>query len=148
MKRESDQKTEINNFQVNLSFRFLTKKLRKKLYLTRISRKRNKGLKNLYLIADEQHREEIAEYEINNTQVIRFLKASKLEFNFLEEARPKVRESDRETYMILQQETKQMNYSKWISREKGREEFREFYRTDDQKDQEIVECEINNFQSI
>ena len=57
-------------------------------------------------------------------------------------------ESDRETYMILQQETNQMNYSKWISREKGREEFREFYRIDDQKDQEIVECEINNFQSI
>ena len=38
----------------------------------------------LYLIDDEQGREEIAECEIDNTQVIRFLKASKLEFNFLE----------------------------------------------------------------
>ena len=29
-----------------------------------------------------------------------------------------------------------------------RKELREFYQNDDQKDQEIVECEINNFQRI
>ena len=29
-----------------------------------------------------------------------------------------------------------------------RKELREFYQNDDQKDQETVECEINNFQSI
>ena len=34
--------------------------------------------------------EQIFEGEINNTQVIRFLKVSKLEFNFLEKVRPKV----------------------------------------------------------
>ena len=90
VKRESDQKKEINNFRLKFSFRFLTKKLREKMYLIRISRKSNKGLKNMYLIADEQHWEEIAECEINNTQVIRFLKASKLEFYFLEKLRPKV----------------------------------------------------------
>ena len=32
----------------------------------------------LYLINDEQHSEEIAECEINHTQAIRFLKATKL----------------------------------------------------------------------
>ena len=34
------------------------------------------------------------------------------------------------------------------ARTKERKELREFYRIDDQKDQEIVECEINNFQII
>ena len=69
--------------------------------LTRILRKRNEGLKNLYLIDDEHDREQIVECEINNTQVIKFLKVSKLEFNFLE----KVRESDRDTITILKYET-------------------------------------------
>ena len=43
--------------------------------------------------------------EINDTQAIRFLKATKLEFNFLE----KVSESERETVVNLIYETKQMN---------------------------------------
>ena len=74
--------------------------------------------------------------------------------------RPKVGESERETVKILEYETKKMDYLRWISRErerkkeskqarkKERKELREFYRIDDQKDQEIVECEINNFQII
>ena len=78
------------------------------------------------------------------------MKASKLQFNVLEKARPKVGESDRETVMILKYETKEMDYLRWISKERKneRKELWKFYRIDDQKDQEIVECEINNFQII
>ena len=78
------------------------------------------------------------------------MKASKLQFNVLEKARPKVGESDRETVMILKYETKEMDYLRWISKERKneRKELWEFYPIDDQKDQEIVECEINNFQII
>ena len=61
---------------------------------------------------DEQDSEEITECVINDTQAIRFLKATKLEFNFLE----KVRESEREMVMNLIYKTKQMNL-KWISTE-------------------------------
>ena len=48
-------------------------------------------------VNDEQRSEEIAECEINHTQAIKFLKATKLEFNFLK----KVSESERETAMNL-----------------------------------------------
>ena len=80
-----------------------------------------------------------AECVINDTQAIRFLKATKLEFNFLE----KVRESEREMVMNLIYKTKQMN---WISterkkeRKKERKGLGEFYRIDDQKDQEIADA--------
>ena len=57
-----------------------------------------------------------AECVINDTQAIRFLKATKLEFNFLE----KVRESEREMVMNLIYKTKQMNL-KWISTERKKE---------------------------
>ena len=91
----------------------------------------------MYLIDDEQDSEEITECVINDTQAIRFLKATKLEFNFLE----KVRESERETVMNLIYKTKQMNL-KWISteRKKERKGLGEFYRIDDQKDQEIADA--------
>ena len=65
---------------------------------------------------DEQDSEEITECVINDTQAIRFLKATKLEFNFLE----KVRESEREMVMNLIYKTKQMNL-KWISTERKKE---------------------------
>ena len=64
----------------------------------------------------EQDSEEITECVINDTQAIRFLKATKLEFNFLE----KVRESEREMVMNLIYKTKQMNL-KWISTERKKE---------------------------
>ena len=78
-----------------------------------------------------------AECVINDTQAIRFLKATKLEFNFLE----KVRESEREMVMNLIYKTKQMNL-KWIctERKKERKGLGEFYRIDDQKDQEIADA--------
>ena len=66
-------------------------------YLRWISRERKKARKKkrkelweFYRI-DDQKDQEIAEREINGAQAIRFLKAIKLEFNFLEN----VSESDR-----------------------------------------------------
>ena len=73
------------------------------------------------LIDDEHDREQIVEGEINNTQVIRFLKVSKLEFNFLEKVRPKVRESDRETITILKYETNKWTWNGYLERERKKE---------------------------
>ena len=111
-------------------------------YLRWISRERKKARKKkrkelweFYRI-DDQKDQEIAEREINGAQAIRFLKATKLEFNFLEN----VIESERETVMKLIQERKQMNL-KWISteRKKERKALGEFVWIDDQKDLEIVD---------
>ena len=98
----------------------------------------------MYLIDDEQESEEITECEINDTQAIRFLKATKLEFNFLE----KVSESERKTVMNLISYRKE---SKWTwngSLQKERKRLGEFLQIYDQKDQEIVECEIEYSQVI
>ena len=81
--------------------------------------KERKGLGEFYQI-DNQKDQEIAECE-NNFQVIRFLKASKLEFNFPEKGRPKVGESDIDTVVILKYETKTMDYLRRISKERKNE---------------------------